>query len=91
MKNAKMRLHKVDLKNYHCSTSVSNSASSSIESEKSPGSIASDHQLSTSEEDEFEKELDLTERRRSSNERNNANGEFDKMKKAFNKNMEKIL
>ena len=55
----KIGLHKVTLKNYHCSTTVSNSASSSIESEKSPGRVASDHQSSTSEENEFEKELDL--------------------------------
>ena len=91
MENAKIGLHEVTLKNYHCSTSVSNSASSSIESEKSPGRVASDHQSSTLEEDEFEKELDLIERRRSSNVRNNANGELDKMKGALNKNIEKII
>ena len=84
-------LHEVTLKNYHCSASVSKSASSSIESEKSPGRLASDHQSSTSEEDEFEKELDLIERRRSSNVRNNANAELDKMKGALNKNIEKII
>ena len=43
MENAKIGLHKVTLKNYRCSTSVSNSASSSIDSEKSPGLVASDH------------------------------------------------
>ena len=43
MESAKIGLHEVTLKNYHCSTSVSNSASSSIESEKSPGRVASDH------------------------------------------------
>ena len=91
MENAKIELHEVTLKNYHCSTSVSNSASSSIESEKLPSRVASDHQSSTSEEDEFEKELDLIERRRSSNVRNNANGELDKMKGALNKKIEKII
>ena len=91
MENAKIGLHKVTLKNYHCSASVSNSASSSIKSEKSPGRVASDHQSSTSEEDEFEKELDLIERRRSSNVRNDANGELDKMKGALNKNIDKII
>ena len=43
MENAKIGLHNVTLKNYCCSTSVSNSASSSIECEKSPGLVASDH------------------------------------------------
>ena len=78
IENAKIGLHEVTLENYHCSTSVSNSASSSIVSEKSPGRVASYHQSSTSGEDEFEKELDLIERRRSSKVRNNANGELDK-------------
>ena len=87
----KIGLHEVTLKNYHCSTFVSNSVSSSIESEKLPSRVASDHQSSTSEEDEFEKELDLIERRRSSNVRNNANGELDKMKGALNKKIEKII
>ena len=59
--------------------------------EKSPGRFASDHQSSTLEEDEFEKELDLIERRRLSSVRNNANGELDKMKGALNKNIEKII
>ena len=90
MENAKIGLHEVIPKNKHCSTSVSNSVSSSTESEKSPGRVASDHQSSISEEDEFEKELDLIERR-SSNVRNNANGELDKMKGALNKNIEKII
>ena len=43
-KNAKIGLPEVTLKNYHCFTPVSNSASSNIESEKSPGNVASDHQ-----------------------------------------------
>ena len=90
MENAKIGLHEVTLKIYYCSTSVSNSASSSIESEKSSGGVASNHQSSTSEEDEFEKELNLIERR-SFNVRNNANGDLDKMKEALNKNIEKII
>ena len=91
MEKAKIGLHEVTLKNYYCFTSESNSASSSIESEKSPGRVASDHQPSKSEENDFEKELDLIERRRSSNVRNNANGELDKMKGALYKNIEKII
>ena len=90
IENAKIGLFEVTLKNYHCSTSTSNSVSSSIESEKSSGRVASDHQSSISEEDEFEKELDLIEQRRSSNVRNIANGELDEMKSSLNKNMEKI-
>ena len=58
MENAKIGIHENTLKNYHCSRSVSNSTSSSIESEKAPKCVASHNQLSTSEEDEFEKELD---------------------------------
>ena len=61
IENAKIGLHEVTLKNYHCSTSALNSASSSIEFEKSPGRVASDHQLSTPEEDEFKKEFDWIE------------------------------
>ena len=93
MENAKIGRHEVTLKNYHCFTYVSNSASSRIESEKSksPSRVASDHLLPTLEEDEFEKELDLIKRTRSSNVRNNANGELDKMKGALNKNFEKTI
>ena len=47
--------------------------------------------MSTLEEDEFQKELDLIEQRRSSNVRNNASGKLNKIKRASNKNIEKII
>ena len=56
MENAKIGIHEITLKNYHCSRSVSNLTSSSIESEKAPDCVASHNQSSTSEEDEFERE-----------------------------------
>ena len=67
MENAKIGIHEITLKYYnHCSRSVSNSTSSSIESEEVPECVASHNQLSTSEEDEFKRELDLIEERGSS-------------------------
>ena len=51
MENAKIGIHEITLKNYYCS--VSNSTSSSIESEKALDCVASHNQSSTSEEDEF--------------------------------------
>ena len=79
MENAKIGLPEIILKNYHCSRSVSNSTSSSIESEEAPDYVASHNQSSTSEEDEFESELDLIKQRRLSSVGTNANDELDKM------------
>ena len=76
--NAKIGIHEITLKNYHSSRSVSNLTSSSIESEKAPDCVASHNQSSTSEEDEFERELDLIEQRRSSSMCSNANDVLNK-------------
>ena len=55
IENAKIGIHEITLKNYHCSRSVSNLTSSSIESEKASHCVASHNQSSTSEEDEFKR------------------------------------
>ena len=39
MENAKIGIHEITYKNYHCSRSISNSTSSSIESEEGPESV----------------------------------------------------
>ena len=91
MENAKIGIHEITLKNYRCSRSVSNLTSSSIESEKAPDCVASHNQSSTSEEDEFEKELDLIEQRRSSSMRSNANDLLNKTPQELNKNIEKMI
>ena len=91
IENAKIGIHEITLKNYHCSISVSNSTSSCIESEKAPECVASRNQLSTSEEDKFERELDLIEQRRSFSMRTNANDVLNKMTQELNKNIEKII
>ena len=79
------------MQHYHCSGSVSNLTSSSIESEKAPDCVASHNQSSTSEEDEFERELDLIEQRRSSSMRTNANNVLNKTTQELNKNIEKMI
>ena len=92
MENAKIGQHEITLKNYHCFRSVSNlTSSSNDESEEVPDCVASQNQLSTSEEDEFGREFDLIEQRRSSSMRTNANDEFDKMTQELNKNIEKMI
>ena len=87
----RLEYRKLLWKNYHCSRSVSNSTSSSIESEKAPECVASHNQSSTLEEDEFERELDLIEPRRSSSMCTNANDVLNKMTRELNKNTEKIM
>ena len=87
----RLEYRKLLWKNYHCSRSVSNSTSSSIESEKAPECVASHNQSSTLEEDEFERELDLIEPRRSSSMCTNANDVLNKMTRELNKNIEKIM
>ena len=91
MENAKIGIHEITLKNYHCSRSVSKLTSSSIESEKVPDCVASHNQSSTSEDDEFERELDLIEQRRSSSMRSNANDVLNKTTQELNKNIEKMI
>ena len=73
MENANTGMHGITVKNYHCSRSVSNSTLSNIESEEAPDCVASHNQSPTSEEYELERELDLTEQRKSSSMRTNAN------------------
>ena len=63
----------------------------SSESEKAPDCVASHNQLSTSEEDEFERELDLIEQQRSSSMRSNANDVLNKTTQELNKNIEKMI
>ena len=87
----KIGLHEDTLKNYHCPKSVSNSTSSSIESEEAQVCVASHNQSSTWKENEFERELDLIERRRLSDLRTKASDELDKMTQELNKNIEKMI
>ena len=62
-----------------------------MESEKAPDCVASHNQSSTSEKDEFERELDLIEQRRSSSMRSNANDVLNKTTQELNKNIEKMI
>ena len=70
---------------------MSNSTASRIGSEKSPDCLASDNSSSISEEDEFKRELDLIEERRSSSMCNDVNDELDKRKQALNKFIEEMI
>ena len=76
---AKIGLHEIPLKSYHCSKFASNSTSSRMESKTASDRVASHNQSSTLEENEFARKLDLIEQRGSFSMRTNALDVLDKM------------